>query len=126
MSVRIKLDMSHNNMETRRGIVAMLKSNIPFELEILSSIENEDEDTVRLAGLVGADPSTLADHSNKFKGGVLVETCGSEPAFAEYREYRFMEPQRIIDWVESLNDPIDCESDIEPSKDVLPRLRRRE
>lgn len=124
MSVFVKFDMFHNDALTKSAIVALLENNVPFTLEILGA--GDTDSALRLAELVGANPATMADHSSLHKDGLVINACGSEPAFAEFREYRFMEPQRIIDWVESLDDPISNESDIEPSKDVLPRLRRRE
>lgn len=120
MSVVVKFDMLLEDAPTKSAIVALLENNIPFTLEIHSA--GDKDSALRLAELVNADPATMADHSRMLKDGLVVNACGSEPAFAEYREYRFMEPQRIIDWVKSLDDPISNESDIEPSKDVLPRL----
>lgn len=124
MSVFVKFDMFHNDALTKSAIVALLENNVPFTLEILGA--GDKESALRLAELVGANPASMADHSSLHKDGLVINACGSEPAFAEFREYRFMEPQRIIDWVESLDNPISNESDIEPSKDVLPRLCRRE
>lgn len=82
------------------------------------------EESMAMGVLLDTDPARLASSSDI---PVTISLLDQHEAFVTFGEYRFMKLERLMDWLDMVqtgtfrNAP-----DIEPSTEVLPRLRPTE
>ncbi len=108
-----------------RNFVRQLKNDIASGL--IGDVELRGfglEESMAMGVLLDTDPAKLASSSDI---PVTISLLDRHEAFVTFGEYRFMKQERLMDWLDMVqtgtfrNAP-----DIEPSTEVLPRLRRTE